>query len=85
MCFFICFTNFSWTFDLSYQFSKKIKTKYPNTIVIFGGPNYPNEVFTQKSFLTYYPAIDFQSKEEAGRLRAPLSFEAARLPWRQLG
>ena len=61
---FVCFTNYSWTFDISYQFARKIKEKFPNVIVVFGGPNYPNEVFTQKSFLTYYPAIDFHIKGE---------------------
>ena len=60
----ICFSNYSWTFDLSYQFSKKIKKKYPDTIVIFGGPNYPNEVSTQTEFLTFYPIIDFYIKGE---------------------
>ena len=60
----ICFTNYSWTFDLSYQFSKKIKTKYPDTIVIFGGPHYPNEISTQTAFLKSYPAIDFYIKGE---------------------
>ena len=61
---FVCFTNYSWTFDISYQFARKIKEKFPNVIVVFGGPNYPNEVFTQKSFLTDYPAIDFHIKGE---------------------
>ena len=60
----ICFTNYSWTFDLSYQYSKIIKSKHPETIVIFGGPNYPNEVSTQTEFLTSYPAIDFYIKGE---------------------
>ena len=47
----ICFTNYSWTLDISHEFSKKIKEKFPKTISVFGGPNYPNEFDTQKSFL----------------------------------
>ena len=61
---FVCFTNYSWTFDISYQFAKKIKDKNPGTIIVFGGPNYPNEEATQKEFLLAYPAIDFNIKGE---------------------
>lgn len=61
---FVCFTNYSWTFDISYQFAKKIKEKSPDTIIVFGGPNYPNEVVTQKKFLSSYPSIDFHIKGE---------------------
>ena len=60
----VCFTNYSWTFDISYEFSKRIKKKYPKTIIIFGGPNYPNEIFTQKKFLSTYTDIDFYIKGE---------------------
>ncbi len=54
-----CFSNFSWTLDISYEFAKRIKNKSPNTIVIFGGPNYPIEIPKQKEFLFSYPEIDF--------------------------
>ena len=60
----VCFTNYSWTFDISHEFSKRIKKKFPETIIIFGGPNYPNEVYSQTKFLTSYPAIDFYIKGE---------------------
>tara|TARA_Y100000294_G_scaffold174842_1_gene193687 strand:+ start:1333 stop:3336 length:2004 start_codon:yes stop_codon:yes gene_type:complete len=60
----VCFTNYSWTFDISNEFSKRIKKKFPNTIIVFGGPNYPNEVYTQKKFLSSYRAIDFYIKGE---------------------
>ena len=35
----VCFTNYSWTLDISHEFSKKIKNKFPKTIIVFGGPN----------------------------------------------
>jgi len=60
----VCFTNYSWTLDISHEFAKKIKSKFPETIAIFGGPNYPNESDSQKSFLLSYPAIDFYIKGE---------------------
>jgi radical SAM superfamily enzyme YgiQ (UPF0313 family) len=61
---FICFTNYSWTFDLSHEFAKQIKKKHPGTISIFGGPNYPIELDEQKKFLLAYPGIDFYVKGE---------------------
>ena len=60
----VCFTNYTWTMEISYQFAKNIKIKYPKAVTIFGGPNYPNETHTQKSFLLSYPAIDFYVKGE---------------------
>jgi len=60
----VCFTNYSWTLDISHEFSKKIKEKFPKAVTVFGGPNYPNELDTQKSFLLDYPAIDFYIKGE---------------------
>ncbi len=55
----LCFSNFSWTFDISYEFAKKIKEHFSDTIIIFGGPNYPLEIEEQKNFLMSYPMIDF--------------------------
>ena len=60
----ICFTNYSWTLDISHEFAKKIKNKFPDTISVFGGPNYPDEANLQKDFLSSYPAIDFYIKGE---------------------
>ncbi len=60
----VCFTNYSWTMSISYEFATKIKNKYPNSTIIFGGPNYPNEADTQKRFLETYPIIDFYVKGE---------------------
>ena len=60
----VCFTNYSWTFDISYEFSKRIKDKFPESIIVFGGPNYPNDEPTQKNFLLSSSAIDFYIKRE---------------------
>ena len=54
-----CFSNYSWNLDISHEFAKQIKTKSPETIIIFGGPNYPKEKDEQKKFLLSHPAIDF--------------------------
>ena len=59
-----CFSNFSWNFRLSYEYAKQIKLKYPNTITVFGGPNYGYCAQEQKEFLKTHPYIDFYIVEE---------------------
>ena len=33
------FSNYMWNLDLTYTISKEIKAAYPETFIIFGGPN----------------------------------------------
>ena len=54
-----CFSNFVWNKNLSIEFSRRIKLKSPDTIIIFGGPNYPLDNKGQKEFLQAHPEIDF--------------------------
>ena len=54
-----CFSNFSWNFHLSYQIASKIKAHSPDTIIVFGGPNYPEERLEQEEFLKKFHNIDF--------------------------
>ena len=59
-----CFSNFSWNFNLGYEFARQIKQKSPNTITVFGGPNYSNLPDEQEAFLRAHPYIDFYILEE---------------------
>ena len=54
-----CFTNYIWNLNLSYEIAQTIKEKSPETIVVFGGPNYPLDEDGQVAFLRRYTAIDF--------------------------
>jgi radical SAM superfamily enzyme YgiQ (UPF0313 family) len=58
-------SSYVWNFDISYQFARAIKEKHPETIVIFGGPNYPTIEADQAAFLKRHPAIDFYLTKEA--------------------
>lgn len=60
----IGFSNYVWNFDLSYRIAKAIKRKHPQTIIVFGGPNYPTEPDEQELFLRRHPAIDFYIVKE---------------------
>ena len=55
-----CFSNYIWNSNLAYQITSRIKSKSPNTIIIFGGPNYSlHDQDEQKEFLSSRPNIDF--------------------------
>lgn len=53
-----CFSAFSWNVSLGHEFAKRLKKASPETITVFGGPNFPAEKDEQKAFLEEYPAID---------------------------
>ncbi len=53
-----CFSNYSWNLRLGYAFAERIKQAYPETVILFGGPNFSDEDEVQEAFLSRYPAID---------------------------
>jgi len=55
----IGFSNYAWSFQLTLSFARRIKDQFPNTVTVFGGPNYPTTPDAQERFLKAHPAIDF--------------------------
>jgi radical SAM superfamily enzyme YgiQ (UPF0313 family) len=53
-----CFSNYSWNSNLTYQVASRIKKKYPNTIIVFGGPNYEVDAEGQEEFLKTHQDVD---------------------------
>jgi radical SAM superfamily enzyme YgiQ (UPF0313 family) len=53
------FSDYIWNFDLGYSMARAIKQRAPQTVIVFGGPNYPTEPAEQEQFLAEHPAIDF--------------------------
>ena len=60
----IGFSNYMWNLELSYRFAEVMKAKFPRTIVVMGGPNFPLGKEHQESFLRSRPAIDFYIEKE---------------------
>jgi len=60
----MCFSCYHWTTNISYEFAKRIKKKYPETIIVFGGPNFLLDVSDKKKYLEKYPSIDFYLEKE---------------------
>ena len=55
----LCFSSYVWNFRLSYEIASRVKNHSPDTVVVFGGPNFPLTSDEQESFLIKYPSIDF--------------------------
>lgn len=53
-----CFSAFSWNVRLGHEFARKLKQTSPETICVFGGPNFPSVKAEQIEFLVQFPAID---------------------------
>lgn len=60
----VAFSNYMWNIDLSYSFAQRIKKKNPQTIIVFGGPNYPTNAREQEVFLRKYHLVDFYVYKE---------------------
>jgi radical SAM superfamily enzyme YgiQ (UPF0313 family) len=54
-----CFSNFSWNIRLAHAFATRLKAAAPETICVFGGPNYPSDRGEQEAFVRLWPAMDF--------------------------
>ena len=52
-------SNYIWNHNLSSLFMKIIKSKFPETITVMGGPNFPTNKDEQKDFLIQEPWLDF--------------------------
>jgi len=57
--FIIAASNYMWNINLTYEIIKEVKKIYPNVIVVMGGPNYPDTVEEQVSWLKKYSLVDF--------------------------
>lgn len=53
------FANYSWNLNISYGYTKIIKALWPNTAVVFGGPNYGLADEEIRNFWKTYGLIDF--------------------------
>lgn len=52
------FSNYMWNLDISYSIASEIKKDFPETVIIFGGPNYPLEEHKRKFWLEKYRNVD---------------------------
>tara|TARA_B110000444_G_C18847486_1_gene603082 strand:- start:170 stop:2236 length:2067 start_codon:yes stop_codon:yes gene_type:complete len=55
----LCFSNYSWNFELGYKFANLAKQRDPKLTTVFGGPNFPTDLGEKIEFLQKRSAIDF--------------------------
>jgi len=60
----IGFANYSWNFNISIEYMKLIKKLWPDTIVVFGGPNYAISDEEIEQFWKINKQIDFYVARE---------------------
>lgn len=53
------FSNYCWNLSLSSEIAKAVKAAVPQTVIVFGGPNYPTIDEERQDFLAEHPEIDF--------------------------
>ncbi|MDO8435867.1 MAG: radical SAM protein [bacterium] len=58
-CDIVGFSNYIWSADLNKKMSDWIKSKSPQTIVVFGGPNIDYTQEAYKRFFSNHPSADF--------------------------
>jgi radical SAM superfamily enzyme YgiQ (UPF0313 family) len=61
------FSNYSWNFNLGYAFAERVKRVAPETVVVFGGPNYGVTDRELSAFWTRHAAVDFHMVGEGER------------------
>ncbi len=61
------FSCFSWNVNLSCQYARLIKAKWPDTITVFGCVNFPSDQEEQQAFLAARPVIDFYVENDGER------------------
>lgn len=54
----IAFSNFMWNQNLNINLAKRIKSDYPNTMLVFGGPNLSLDTSAREDFLKKNDFID---------------------------
>lgn len=60
----IGFSNYSWTCNLGQEYARRIKERFPKTVVVFGGPNYGTSPEEHADYWARYPYIDFYVMKE---------------------
>jgi radical SAM superfamily enzyme YgiQ (UPF0313 family) len=58
----MCFSNFVWNARLTNEFARQIKSHSPETVIIFGGPNFPLTDEARREYMHERPYIDFYIK-----------------------
>lgn len=79
----LAFSNYSWNLELSYSIASHVKKSNPNTLIVFGGPNFPTLPDEQEEFLREKSNIDFYIQLEGEIAFADLIRNLINCSWSQ--
>lgn len=54
----LALSNYAWNHVVSYEIFKMFKKINPKGITVWGGPNFPNDIESQKKFMDSFPEVD---------------------------
>lgn len=57
-------SNYMWNLDLAYSIATAIKARSPETLIVFGGPNYPLGDLARERWFRDHPAVDIHISGE---------------------
>src|SRR5258708_3984829 len=60
----IGFSNYSWSCNIGQENARRIKERYPETVVIAGGPNYGSSLPEHLEYWSRYSYLDFYVMKE---------------------
>lgn len=72
------FSNYSWTCNLGMEYAKRIKERWPQVIVIAGGPNYGATDEEHEDYWARFPFVDFYIYKEGEQATVQLLVELAK-------
>jgi radical SAM superfamily enzyme YgiQ (UPF0313 family) len=58
------FSNYSWSCNIGMEYAKRIKAKWPEVVVIAGGPNYGSSDFEHDDYWRRFPFVDYYIVKE---------------------
>jgi len=54
----LALSNYAWNHTVSYEMFKMFKNINPKGITVWGGPNFPNDIESQKIYMDSFPEVD---------------------------
>jgi radical SAM superfamily enzyme YgiQ (UPF0313 family) len=55
----LCLSNYAWNLQIANTFAQAVKKNNPETVIVFGGPNFPDSEEERAGFLKKYSSVDF--------------------------
>jgi hypothetical protein len=75
------FSNYSWNCALGHDFARRVKARHPETVIVFGGPNYGLAAAEQEAFWQRHPVMDVYVLKEGEAAMLGLVHALAAVGW----